>query len=484
MKVKHLCLLSLALIALTTVRGQNGDDIPMENDNQFPPEQQAAPNDGDVLEGSGSGPIEQTDTTDKPSSTTTEQPQIEDMFDPSNKLLNEPDIIDKQDKGDIGQLSCPEKCSCNAEGEDFTTECSGLELSELPTGIDNKTTKLKLQNNKLTEIPKEISSLINLKFLNASNNLIQDLALGSISTLSGLRVLDLQKNRLLQFPMDLQNSFDLTKLETLNLGRNDIREKLSSDVLGKFTSLEKIVVPSNAFDEQVEVGLCKSLTNSLKIICVETCEKEINCPDYQGGIEHDMLEAKIPATIFLDDDSESDPTINTPDINYGTPNAVNNETASDKEPISTLNPENGSQDAPETSLNDLGKTEEAAAISKFSTLVEAGNSDISVNVRKVDIPAVNSENKQEETQTDKNESSNYKVGATTSDSKSGGVNKSTIGIIVACMVVIVAGITIKKNWTNIRKRFSSDSRTPDRPVGNTNGTTSPEEVPLQDKSPV
>lgn len=77
-----------------------------------------------------------------------------------------------------------------------------------------------------------------------------------------------------------------------------------------------------------------------------------------------------------------------------------------------------------------------------------------------------------------------KIGATT-DAKTGGVDKSIIGLVVAAMVVIVAAIAIKKNWSSIRKRFSSTPRANERPGATANGT-SPEEVPLQDKdkSPV
>lgn len=79
-----------------------------------------------------------------------------------------------------------------------------------------------------------------------------------------------------------------------------------------------------------------------------------------------------------------------------------------------------------------------------------------------------------------------KVGASSNDKSSGGggVDKSVIGIIVAAMVVIVAAVVIKKNWTSIRNRFSSNPRpATDRPNA-PNGTAAPEEVPLQEKSPV
>lgn len=72
------------------------------------------------------------------------------------------------------------------------------------------------------------------------------------------------------------------------------------------------------------------------------------------------------------------------------------------------------------------------------------------------------------------------VGATTSVNKAGGVDKSVIGVIVAGMVVVVAGITIKKNWKSIKNKFSSSPRPANDRTNHTNGIA-PEEVPLQEK---
>lgn len=84
--------------------------------------------------------------------------------------------------------------------------------------------------------------------------------------------------------------------------------------------------------------------------------------------------------------------------------------------------------------------------------------------------------------TDTPAETDVKVGATTSDSSSGSVDKSVIGLVVAGMILVVAGVTIKKNWSSIKKKFSSTPRPANG--GTPNGTSVPEEVPLQDKSPV
>lgn len=78
------------------------------------------------------------------------------------------------------EFACPESCVCITEGDssDYIVDCSDRALRDLPGPIDPKTTTLKIQNNVLTIIPKEISQLKNLKVLNASDNLIFELDLG------------------------------------------------------------------------------------------------------------------------------------------------------------------------------------------------------------------------------------------------------------------------------------------------------------------
>lgn len=82
--------------------------------------------------------------------------------------------------------SCPQPCVCHIEGDssDFVVDCSGYGLTEFPSPIDIKTTTLNIQNNKLTEMPKEVSALKNLKFLNANDNSIMELASGVSNNLA------------------------------------------------------------------------------------------------------------------------------------------------------------------------------------------------------------------------------------------------------------------------------------------------------------
>lgn len=140
--------------------GQN-EDIPIENDNQFPP-------DDAVIEGSGDiTMIKLSESVD-----TTPIPILEEVL---PEIDNEETTTQAQE-----DQTCPESCSCHFEGgtENFVVDCSGNGLTAFPLPLDPKTTSLNIQNNNITEIPKDIATLTNLKVLNADNNAIKDLALG------------------------------------------------------------------------------------------------------------------------------------------------------------------------------------------------------------------------------------------------------------------------------------------------------------------
>lgn len=140
--------------------GQN-EDIPIESDNQFPPDADDA-----VIEGSGyvAKFSESVDTTPIPI--------LEEVL---SEIKNEETTTQAQE-----DQMCPKSCSCHFEGgtENFVVDCSGSGLTEFPLPLDPKTTSLNIQNNKIAAIPKDIATLTNLKVLNADNNTIMDLALG------------------------------------------------------------------------------------------------------------------------------------------------------------------------------------------------------------------------------------------------------------------------------------------------------------------
>ncbi|XP_050934912.1 podocan [Lates calcarifer] len=65
-------------------------------------------------------------------------------------------------------VQCPLDCSCTAEG---AVDCAGVDLTEFPAGLSDKTRQLSLQNNKIEEITVEhISHLHQLETLNLQNN--------------------------------------------------------------------------------------------------------------------------------------------------------------------------------------------------------------------------------------------------------------------------------------------------------------------------
>ncbi|KAI8436870.1 hypothetical protein MSG28_010322 [Choristoneura fumiferana] len=439
-----------------TAATQSTDElqIPVENDNQFPPENHA---ESDVIDGSGEGIVDTTTDISPP-------PELEAM-EAIKHLTAEVNITPEE------EIPCPKTCVCNVQGESnlFTVDCSGYGLTEFPYPIDEKTSTLNLKDNKLTEIPKSISTLKNLKVLNAENNLIMELSPGSVSELPELNVLKLANNRLIEYPNDLKNSLVLTKLEELDLGGNDMRTTLNPETFLNFKSLRKLTLPTTT--KELNEDICNNLKGTLEMICTGTCGNELHdCEDTQKpiDIEDEMfVEAKLPAVLTApdsDDNMEMEPQINSTRDN----GVTNVDSGTEETPSETQ--------TPSTAIK--ANSEIVSPVNNFSlrtAVYKASSEGESLQTGK---PI---ENANQEAAPSNEE--NIKIGATTSDTKTGGVDKSVIGIIVAAMVVVVAGVTIKKNWSSIKKRFSSTPRPANERVANGNGST-PEEVPLQDKSPV
>ncbi|KAF9822653.1 hypothetical protein SFRURICE_012432 [Spodoptera frugiperda] len=451
MTSKHLFLLLLALFASTIAQSDDELHIPVENDNQFPPDNPEG--DGSVVEGSGAGVIEE------PLEASTEKSAL--LLDDVQltSLTNNVPVVEAEEH------ACPKPCVCNIEGDTnkYIVDCSGYELTELPKPLDPKTTDLNLQNNKITEIPKDISELKNLKVLNVNNNEIMKIVSGSISELPELTSLKLGNNRLLEYPQDLKNGFGLTKLEELDLGGNDMRTGIKPESFTNFKALRSLTLPTTAAN--LAEDLCAAMKESLVSVCTGTCnEKTLECPDAPpaSDLEEGLLDFALPGLIALGatpDEETDDPAVNSPPEEH-------KETDSNVPAAPKANVETTSQ-AP------------------ISNAPEATNSVADFSLRSAIIKTSEKQPEAESSSTAPAKPESEVVGATTSDKKSGGVDKSVIGMIVAGMVLVVAGITIKKNWSSIRNRFSSSParNANDRANVNANGTA-PEEVPLQEKSPV
>lgn len=207
--------------------------------------------------------------------------------------------------------------------------------------------------------------------------------------------------------------------------------------------------------------LCSVSKGSLDIVCIESCSTQtFECPDVPRPIadEDDLLNVILPGTIPLSSDIDENININQENIET-TP--ANEESHDDGTTAIPVGPNENATNPSEFSLRSAVSKAESAGISPLSTLVVAPKD-----------------------AEDDHKESDVSIGATTLSTKTGGVDKSVIGVIVAGMVLVVAGITIKKNWSSIKNRFTSSPRPANDRTPNTNGTA-PEEVPLQDnKSPV
>lgn len=219
---------------------------------------------------------------------------------------------------------------------------------------------------------------------------------------------------------------------------------------------------------ELVADLCTALISSLENVCTEACSNSsYDCPDAPLKREENFLDATLPGMIAFDtaDDNAADPIINT--ISDDNAESDTEETPQNDEITHSTTEENTTPANKETLTRSRINLPEEVLPVKFNSFVNIPN-DVATDSPKD--PSIKDETE-------------VKVGATTSESNSGGVSKSSIGIIVAGMILVVAGITIKKNWSSIRKRFSSTPRSPERPGANANGTA-PEEVPLQEKNPV
>ncbi|MCX6987556.1 MAG: leucine-rich repeat domain-containing protein [Chlamydiae bacterium] len=103
-------------------------------------------------------------------------------------------------------------------GFENTLDLSGLDLTELPPGIEDlpHLEHLDLNNNHLTELPARIGLLTNLQSLNISNNRLERLTAG-IRALTNLTRSELAENHLTELPAEIG---DLNRLTYLNIEDN------------------------------------------------------------------------------------------------------------------------------------------------------------------------------------------------------------------------------------------------------------------------
>ncbi|XP_039257979.2 uncharacterized protein LOC120334536 [Styela clava] len=119
---------------------------------------------------------------------------------------------------DLFEMTDLESLSMSPERE----SCLEFKLTEVPKEIKNLNNlrQLVLDTNELREIPNEISDLNQLETLTLSNNRLAELP-GGFAKLSSLRSLHLANNRFAEFPNEICG---LVSLSFLDLSDNSIRE--------------------------------------------------------------------------------------------------------------------------------------------------------------------------------------------------------------------------------------------------------------------
>ncbi|KAF3835639.1 hypothetical protein F7725_028197 [Dissostichus mawsoni] len=156
-------------------------------------------------------------------------------------------------------LECPLECSCTAEG---SVDCAGVDLTEFPAELSDKTRQLSLQNNKIKEITVEhISHLHQLETLNLQNNWL---------TSAELAYLYLANNKLTSAPIVLPPSLvsadfaanHLTKIYLYTFGQ---KPKLRSVYLHN-NKLTDAGFPEHAFNGSDNLEILIMSSNLLRVV--------------------------------------------------------------------------------------------------------------------------------------------------------------------------------------------------------------------------
>lgn len=113
---------------------------------------------------------------------------------------------------------CPVPCRCTAEG---TVDCREKVLSELPQGIPQKATEIRLEQNEIAEIgPGAFSAQKRVARIDLSNNKVMKLAADAFTGLAHLTSLVLYGNKIKDLPSGIFHG--LGSLQLLLLNSNEI----------------------------------------------------------------------------------------------------------------------------------------------------------------------------------------------------------------------------------------------------------------------
>lgn len=193
-------------------------------------------------------------------------------------------------------IECPSECSCTAEG---AVDCAGVDLTEFPAALSDKTRQLSLQNNKIEEITVEhISHLHQLETLNLQNNWLTTDGLEDegFEMLEQLAYLYLANNKLTSAPKVLPPSLvsadfaanQLTRIYPYTFGH---KPKLKSVYLHN-NKLTDAGLPDLMFNGSDNLEILTMSSNFLRVV-----PRNLPTTLYRLHMKSNKLE-KIPAGAF------------------------------------------------------------------------------------------------------------------------------------------------------------------------------------------
>ncbi|KAM7012995.1 podocan isoform 2-T2 [Tautogolabrus adspersus] len=193
-------------------------------------------------------------------------------------------------------FECPAECSCTAEG---AVDCAGVDLTEFPPELPEKTRQLSLQNNKIEEITVEhISHLHQLETLNLQNNWLTTDGIEDegFEMLEQLAYLYLANNKLTSAPIVLPPSLvsadfaanQLTKIYPYTFGH---KPKLRSVYLHN-NKLSDAGLPEHMFNASDNLEILTMSSNFLRVV-----PRNLPSSLYRLHLKSNKLE-KIPAGAF------------------------------------------------------------------------------------------------------------------------------------------------------------------------------------------
>ncbi|XP_075963590.1 podocan isoform X1 [Anarhichas minor] len=193
-------------------------------------------------------------------------------------------------------LECPPECSCTAEG---AVDCAGVDLTEFPAELDEKTRQLSLQNNKIAVITVEhISHLHQLETLNLQNNWLTTNGLEDegFEMLEELAYLYLANNKLNSAPKVLPPSLvsadfaanQLTRIYPYTFGH---KPKLRSVYLHN-NKLTDAGLPDHTFNGSYNLEILTMSSNFLRVV-----PRNLPSSLYRLHLKSNKLE-KIPEGAF------------------------------------------------------------------------------------------------------------------------------------------------------------------------------------------